>query len=770
MNQPRPSVKAFLAYSAITMVFGYPLLLRLAKAVPNDLGDPLLNTWILWWNSRNLPLTSSWWNAPAFFPLPDALAFSEHLAGLSPLTSPLIWLSGSPQLAYTIAFLLTFVLSSMGTYVLALTVTKRHDVSFVAGLAYGFAPYRMAQLAHIQVLASFWMPLALAALHRYVDDRRPRWLVLFAVATAFQGLTNGYYLLFFPVLVGLWVLWFAPPGRRLATAGAIGGALAAAGSLLLPFLLHYRAVHEWLRLERLNAEVLKFSAGIDDLLNAHWSLALWGEWLGTWGSEHHLFPGLTAVALVGAAALWRERRSGSEEPVRGLLPRPVRLGLAVVAGVLSLIALARLVLGPWQLELPGLTISTGKLSKPIAQAVYAWLIVVLSGPSARRLVRSRSPFAFYSLSTVAMWVFSFGPAPTLGGVEVFYWGPYRWLMELPGFSGLRVPARFAMLATLCLSIAVALALARLQARLGRRAGVALVALAGLGILAEGWRRLPIADPPPPPVLSAEDGPGAVIELPFGIPARDGQAMYRGMEHLHPVVNGYSGHRPASGIVLRLALPRKEPELLRELAARGVRHVVVLYDRDRNGRWRRFVRSHPGARQVRQARGQFLFSLPPPSAPPAHGCEGQPLAVAGVESRLAPERLDRLFDGDPDTRWHTGRPQKRGDEMILDLGAVGEVDGVELALGPRYGDFPRGLAVAASLDKRKWKNLWRGPASARVLAAAIEAPRRMPVRVCFPPAPARYLRLRQIGQDRQFHWTVGELVVFGESSNGRPDPR
>ena len=176
MSPPRPSLTVSFVYGAVTAAFGFPLLLRLGTAVPNDLGDPLLNTWILWWNSQTIPLTADWWNAPAFFPARDALAFSEHLVGLSPLTTPVIWLGGSPLLAYNITFLLTFVLSAVGAYVLTLTLTKRHDVAFVAGLAYGFAPYRMAQLAHLQVLASFWMPLALAALHRYVDDRRPRWL------------------------------------------------------------------------------------------------------------------------------------------------------------------------------------------------------------------------------------------------------------------------------------------------------------------------------------------------------------------------------------------------------------------------------------------------------------------------------------------------------------------------------------------------------------------------------------------------------------------
>ncbi len=764
MNPPRPSLTVSFIYGAVTVLFGYPLLRRLGTAVPNDLGDPLLNTWILWWNSRAIPLTADWWNAPAFFPARDALAFSEHLVGLSPLTTPVIWLGGSPLLAYNITFLLTFALSAMGAYLLALTIAKRHDVAFVAGLAYGFAPYRMAQLAHVQVLASFWMPLALAALHRYVDDRRPRWLVLFAAATALQGLTNGYYLFFFPVLIGLWVMWFSPPGRRLATAGAAGGSLAAASVVYLPFLLHYRAAHEWFRLERFSAEVGRFSAGLDDLLHASADLVVWGRWLGTSGREDHLFPGLTCLLLLVAAAVWAREDPGADRATRGLLPRRVRLGLAVAASLLSLVALSRLLLGPWRLELLGAVVSTGKLSKPLTLTVYSWVGWALTGPSVRRVVRSRSPLVFYSVATVAMWIFSFGPAPTIGDVEILYWAPYRWLTLLPGFDGLRVPARFAMLAVLCLSTAAALALGRLRSRVSPRAGVLLVAVASAGILAEGWREIPLQDPPPGSVLSDRDESGAVMELPLGRPLHDVQAMYRGIQHHHPVVNGYSGHEPAHSIVLRLALPREEPEVLQELATRGVRSVVVFKDQDRSRRWRRYVRSLREVKRVRGAGNQVLFSLPD-LAPAAKACEGPPLPVTGVTASVSPEGVARALDGDPDTRWHTGRPQQPGDEIVVELGAVEAVAGVELALGPHYGDFPRRLVVEASLDERSWKVLWDGPTGALALAAAIETPRSMPLRVCFPPARARHVRLRQLGRAPRFGWTVAELVVLGEHPTG-----
>jgi hypothetical protein len=185
-----PPVAAAAVYVLLTVALTWPLVLHPASLVPNDLGDPLLNTWILAWDARVAPLTAAWWNSPQFYPLAGTLAFSEHLLGLSIFSTPIIALTGDPLLAYNAVFFLSFVLSALAAYLLAFTISRRHDVAFLAGLAFGFAPHRMAQFAHVQVLSAYWMPVALAALHRHVDDRRARWLP-FRLAWLMQALACG---------------------------------------------------------------------------------------------------------------------------------------------------------------------------------------------------------------------------------------------------------------------------------------------------------------------------------------------------------------------------------------------------------------------------------------------------------------------------------------------------------------------------------------------------------------------------------------------------
>ena len=82
-------------------------------------------------------------------------------------------------------------------------------------------------------------------------------------------------------------------------------------------------------------------------------------------------------------------------------------------------------------------------------------------------------------------------------------------------------------------------------------------------------------------LEALPGRAPVVELPMGFSGDDLAAMYRGMYHGRPVVNGYSGFFPPSYDVLRLGFALRDPQMF-DVAHR-------LRSRDR----RRRHRSRPG---------------------------------------------------------------------------------------------------------------------------------------------------------------------------------
>lgn len=106
------------------------------------------------------------------------------------------------------------------------------------------------------------------------------------------------------------------------------------------------------------------------------------------------------------------------------------------------------------------------------------------------------------------------------------------------------------------------------------------------------------------------------------------------------------------------------------------------------------------------------------------------------------------DGDPATRWSTGRPQRPGDALEVDLGRAVAVRGVVLDAGGSAGDWPRGYEVLASADGASWTAATPARAGAgQVAAAALDG------------AEVRYLRVR-LTADADPWWSVAELRVLG----------
>src|SRR4029077_5145414 len=98
--------------------------------------------------------------------------------------------------------------------------------------------------------------------------------------------------------------------------------------------------------------------------------------------------------------------------------------------------------------------------------------------------RRRSPLMFYVLAMGLMYFLCFGPRPHFLGQPFMARGPYSLLMLLPGYDSVRVPARFAMLAALCLSVVAALTFARLSRGAGGLPRLILAAAAACGILVD----------------------------------------------------------------------------------------------------------------------------------------------------------------------------------------------------------------------------------------------------------------------------------------------
>ena len=254
-------------------------------------------------------------------------------------------MGGTPVLAYNVTLLASFVLCALAAHALTWMLTRSHAAGAVSGLIFGFNPYRISHIAHLELLAVFWLPLALLALHRYVRGYELRWLALFAVCWLLQGLSSGYYLFYSAPLIGLWAIWFArdEPWRGV---GAIVLACAAVVVALLPVLLGYRTIQNQLHLTRSFAEIEAFSADITGLLSATPIMALWRVPSLAANGEGEIYLGVFAPLLVLAGFVGAPPRPG-DVGGRGL--HALRVGVAVVGVVYALIAAGTL-LGSWSVE------------------------------------------------------------------------------------------------------------------------------------------------------------------------------------------------------------------------------------------------------------------------------------------------------------------------------------------------------------------------------------------------------------------------------------
>jgi hypothetical protein len=230
----------------------------------------------------------------------------------------------------------------------------------------------------------------------------------------------------------------------------------------------------------------------------------------------------------------------------------------------------------------------------LCAALALWLVPRWRGAAARA---ASSPLAYLLAAMMLAWVLSLGPRPTAMGRALGDWGPYTWLQTVvPGFDGLRVPARFAMLVWLFGAGAAAygvLALDRWRT-VGQGTLVVLSAL----ILAEAWTAptlvngmSPLAGvvTPAGPLdigtrtpaiyarVSSLPATSVIAEFPFGVEDYELRYMLASAAHRRPLLNGYSGGFPLSYIQARAVLARvlDEPDrawsLLRD---RGVTHAVV----------------------------------------------------------------------------------------------------------------------------------------------------------------------------------------------------
>lgn len=596
-------------YLAATLAYVMPFMGDPRGTLGPDLGDPRLNLYFLQWGAHQIAQgLPDLWNAPFFHPTAGTLAISDHLLGPAAQTLALGALGVDAPTCYNLLFLSSFVLGGLATWALLRRAGLGFGGALLGGGLFAFAHARWDEASHLQILISQWLPAALLAWDRLLDQPGWRRGLLFLGFYVLQ-VSSGVYL---AVLMHFGLAASTLARGRELIARARGGRLAhrplvatalVCSAALLPTAFGYVERDSSLRTPAPRTQLRQHGATVASFVTPSRHSPL--DRLGIFPSPGRgsLFLGFTAslLALYGLSA------------VANRAPRPLDWtpGRRWAVGFGAGIATAGLALGDLRtLRAEPLTLGPGG---PRLGYHAAALLVLAGGTLAcKAFARARRDAPLLTaLSTPQRGLIATGAT----GLALSL--PMTWALVqdlAPPLGSMRVSHRSFVLALPAIGWLAGRGLERLRSRfpLGTRRTLAMAAALGLVALElqprlPPWTPIPVTPADLPAYVLYLRDAGEVrgyVELPFRPGWRETERMHLQTWHWRPLVNGYSAViPPAYWEIGRIFDPMPNRAGLDRLLALGVSHIVVHEESERprlRRRIRRWIRSAVADGDVREA--------------------------------------------------------------------------------------------------------------------------------------------------------------------------
>ena len=292
-----------MGFAALTIGMTWPLLSPTAHVVP-DSDDAYFSVWRMAWFAHQLPRDPlHLFDANIFHPTPDTLALSDAMLLVSAIGAPAIWSGFNFSTVHNLLLGAAFISSMWFGFLLVRDLTRSAPAAWIAALIFGFAPYRLAHIGHLELQWVLWMPLSLWLLHRMVAEPTARRALGLGSAVAAQTLCSIYYgvflSLYLVVAAAILLALKSAPRRRVITIAPLA---------LLPLLvviLIYGPPYSQSRDRygpRQLSEIIEYSATPRDLLRVPPHNRLRGSAdSGLAPDERSLYPGTVAIVLAAAA-------------------------------------------------------------------------------------------------------------------------------------------------------------------------------------------------------------------------------------------------------------------------------------------------------------------------------------------------------------------------------------------------------------------------------------------------------------------------------------
>ena len=301
----------------LAVVMTWPMAGKFNRSARLNFGDGEWSVWNVTWVAHALSTNpASLFQANIFHPDCDTLAYSEANVVTGALGVPFhVITGGNPYATHNGAILTALVLAFVFAWGFAETLGASPAAAAAFAVAFTYCPYLFARTAHIQLMMTFGLPLAMQAFHRVVERPTIGRGVWLGAALAIQALACAYFGIFAGLTVGLGTICYGYTRglwRERRYWFAIGvGAVVSVG-LVVPFFLPYIRVQKELGFTRLLEDAAMYSADWQAWLAssawAHrWMLPRLGHW------NEVLFPGflLTTLGLVGLVVGLRSDQAGA---------------------------------------------------------------------------------------------------------------------------------------------------------------------------------------------------------------------------------------------------------------------------------------------------------------------------------------------------------------------------------------------------------------------------------------------------------------------------
>lgn len=245
---------------------------------------------------------------------PNSYSYTAAAYGVAIPYIPLYVLSGHNYLlVYNLHIIISFVLTAwIGFLLIRYLFDSPNAPAIFGALILTFSPYRLVrlELAHPESISTHYFLLALYALHRMIDDLKPKWTILLIFSLFLTLTASGYYAVIFAIMGGIILLFTLAKRREKITRKFIlHGVIAAVVVLALSFpFISIRFGSEAFTVGQTMWAKVYHSASVENLISG--SSLLYRNRL-LWEGESTSFLGLIPVGLT--LFVWLKYRALSKE-------------------------------------------------------------------------------------------------------------------------------------------------------------------------------------------------------------------------------------------------------------------------------------------------------------------------------------------------------------------------------------------------------------------------------------------------------------------------